>query len=518
MILLIETPGSLLDSYDKAHGANKVSYKLYCLFLAQKDHFIIILTDLSTQACNHRNQALKADANHFFINYESLPDYLISETIIPDAALSFDIKIKRLLLFRNCYKYDFPVIGLIHSLGFITHFDDLICLKPLLTECDKLICPSDNTQQTAIKAGIDQSNLVVAHYGVDHRQFIPVSALQKKALRKRLSLPIHHTILLYVSRLSPYLKSDLTPMIRLLPELVSHHSNFTLYIVGTVLDLDYVNQLKQLVTELNMQDHIIWNHDPNHDDMPLYYQSSDFYLGLSDYAAETYGLTITEAMATGLPVILSEHAGYKHHITHDIEGFYIPTLSGNIDLDPSFYTLDSSAFGYLYSQSIALDNALLIQYISQLIDSSKKRHCMGKNARYHIEQDHTLDHMYQRFLAVVQDAVTSFNSKKPELPNPYLNHIQQLLSHQSTRCLCLEDRFCLTHTTIAIITTKSNCFFFESQYKTYKLINVIIHLLSVQSYSLAELCTHLTESQEEIEKNCLFLLKQHIISLSLDHV
>ena len=93
MIIIIETPASLLDSISNPHGANKLSFILYNLFLSQTNHFIIVLTDLSNHECNARNNNLSSNANHFFINYESLGTYLFEENIVPDVALSFDIKL-----------------------------------------------------------------------------------------------------------------------------------------------------------------------------------------------------------------------------------------------------------------------------------------------------------------------------------------------------------------------------------------------------------------------------------------
>ena len=77
----------------------------------------------------------------------------------------------------------------------------------------------------------------------------------------------------------------------------------------------------------------------DHDAIYEYYQLSDVFISLSDYCGETFGLTVMEAMACGLPVVISDFAGYKTHITDGVEGYYIQTLSGDVGLDLGFIVL-----------------------------------------------------------------------------------------------------------------------------------------------------------------------------------
>ena len=513
MIIIIETPASLLDSITNPHGANKLSFILYNLFLTQTNHFIIVLTDLSNHECNVRNNELSSNANHFFINYESLGTYLFEENIVPDVALSFDIKLNRLLSFRHLHQFPFPVIGLIHSLGFESHINDLLSIKPLITAHDRLICPSENTQDTVLKVGFNETNTHVMHYGLDHTCYKPISNKRKQDLRNQLLLPLDKPVILFLSRISPTLKTDLTPFIRLMPDLLKINPNFIFYIVGSVIDSDYVKQLKVFVKELGLEDHVVWEHKPDHNAIEQYYQSSDIFLGLSDHPGETYGLTVMEAMSAGLPVLLSDHAAYKVHITHAKEGYYIPTLLANVNLNHSFYYCSNTEFGSLYSQSLALDNTVLIQFLSDLLSSPKKTLSMGKAARKKIESNHTLNHMFQRLMDLITTVVQDSHDKPSAFNNNLFLNTHELFSHHPTRFLSTTDSFCLTETTRNLLQQELDCFFFEKQLITYKLVTVIIHLLSEQDYCLKELCNSINASPEEVEQNCVFLLKQHIISL-----
>jgi glycosyltransferase involved in cell wall biosynthesis len=56
--------------------------------------------------------------------------------------------------------------------------------------------------------------------------------------------------------------------------------------------------------------------------------AGDIFLSLIDNIQETFGLTPVEAMAAGLPVIVSDWDGYRFTVRDGIEGFLVPTLGG----------------------------------------------------------------------------------------------------------------------------------------------------------------------------------------------
>jgi starch synthase len=54
--------------------------------------------------------------------------------------------------------------------------------------------------------------------------------------------------------------------------------------------------------------------------------SADIFCSLSDNIQETFGITPIEAMAAGLPVVVSDWDGYKDTVRDGIDGFRIPTV------------------------------------------------------------------------------------------------------------------------------------------------------------------------------------------------
>ena len=56
--------------------------------------------------------------------------------------------------------------------------------------------------------------------------------------------------------------------------------------------------------------------------------AADVFLSLVDNVQETFGLSPVEAMAAGLPVVVSDWDGYQFTVRDGIDGFRIPTLGG----------------------------------------------------------------------------------------------------------------------------------------------------------------------------------------------
>ena len=58
---------------------------------------------------------------------------------------------------------------------------------------------------------------------------------------------------------------------------------------------------------------------------------ADVFASLSDNLQETFGLTPVEAMAAGLPVVVSDWDGYRDTVRDGIDGFRVPTAMPEID-------------------------------------------------------------------------------------------------------------------------------------------------------------------------------------------
>src|SRR5690606_14648837 len=55
--------------------------------------------------------------------------------------------------------------------------------------------------------------------------------------------------------------------------------------------------------------------------------ASDIFTSLSDNIQETFGITPLEAMAAGLPVVVTDWDGYRETVRNGVDGFAVPTLA-----------------------------------------------------------------------------------------------------------------------------------------------------------------------------------------------
>jgi glycosyltransferase involved in cell wall biosynthesis len=131
--------------------------------------------------------------------------------------------------------------------------------------------------------------------------------------------------------------------------------------------------------------------------------AGDIFISLSDNIQETFGLTPIEAMAAGLPVIVSDWDGYKDTVRDKIDGFRIPTMTPPAPLGTDLAQrhelgLDSyDVYCGLTSQLTALDSRALVDACEQLIANKDLRNQMGESGRTRARQDYDWSVIYQRY-------------------------------------------------------------------------------------------------------------------------
>lgn len=88
--------------------------------------------------------------------------------------------------------------------------------------------------------------------------------------------------------------------------------------------------------------------------------AADVFLSLSDNVQETFGLTPLEAMAAGLPCVVSDWDGYRDTVRHGVDGFRIRTLTPRPGLGADLaYAYAQRVMGYeAYAGGAALLTAV----------------------------------------------------------------------------------------------------------------------------------------------------------------
>jgi hypothetical protein len=115
--------------------------------------------------------------------------------------------------------------------------------------------------------------------------------------------------------------------------------------------------------------------------------ASDVFLSLPDNIQETFGLTPLEAMAAGLPVIVTDWDGYRETVPHGEVGFRIPTLAPQSPIGDDY--AERHAAGILtYDQYIGLaashisvDLGALEEAVTRLVMDASLRQSLGAAGR-----------------------------------------------------------------------------------------------------------------------------------------
>ena len=120
---------------------------------------------------------------------------------------------------------------------------------------------------------------------------------------------------------------------------------------------------------------------------PRAWAAADIFTSLSDNIQETFGLTPIEAMAAGLPCVVSDWNGYKDTVRDGVDGFRVPVTApppeAGGDLADRFDVGVSSYDHYIGEASLftAVDITAAAEAYGRLIASPDLRRTMGEAGR-----------------------------------------------------------------------------------------------------------------------------------------
>lgn len=114
---------------------------------------------------------------------------------------------------------------------------------------------------------------------------------------------------------------------------------------------------------------------------------ADIFLSLSDNLQESFGLTPVEAMAAGLPCVVTDWDGYRDTVTDGETGIRVSTalppegLGSEIAWRRLVGIDDDSVFHALTCETVAVDTEAAAEAIARLADDAELRRRMGEAGR-----------------------------------------------------------------------------------------------------------------------------------------
>ncbi len=137
--------------------------------------------------------------------------------------------------------------------------------------------------------------------------------------------------------------------------------------------------------------------------------SSDIFISLSDNIQETFGLTPIEAMAAGLPVVVSDWNGYKDTVRHGVDGFRIPTYAPGAGFGSVFAMRHEAALDNydfycgLTCQMVSVDIDNLIEHLTVLVEDPALRATMGAAGHARAKSDFEWSVIFQRYIGLWEE-------------------------------------------------------------------------------------------------------------------
>jgi glycosyltransferase involved in cell wall biosynthesis len=226
--------------------------------------------------------------------------------------------------------------------------------------------------------------------GVDTERFRPGD---RAAARARFDIDPGAFVLLWVGRLSALDKADLLPLIQCFAELVSANAGRKLLLICAGSDRPgdrFGAMVAELASHLGVTGAVLVMADDARVTRwkEQLYVAADVFVSPVDNVQESFGLTPIEAMACGIPQVVSDWDGYRDSVVHGETGFLVPTVWADCQNEVSagaFVT--ESAYDHLaLSQSVVVDMRALSRCVQQLLDEPALRESMASRSRRRAEE------------------------------------------------------------------------------------------------------------------------------------
>ncbi len=362
----------------------------------------------------------------------------------------------------------FSFCGLAHAVSGIetARVLEQFCLAPT-SERDAIVCPS-RAVASAIRhywehvAAFWEEKLGAAYacpvrlpiipLGVDTSRIVAkVGPDKRKKQREILNIADDEIVLLWVGRLSYAIKAHPLPIFRA-AELAAQRTGkkVRLLMQGYFVPEDCGPEFEALARDVCKQAQVqfIAADDPRFPDG--LWAAGDIFLSLVENMQESFGLTPIEAIAAGLPRVVSDWDGYRDAVTQGEDGFLVPTLqppSGmGLDLAATLLGERETYGGYLAltAQCVAVDHEAAAQAIIALIERPELRSRMAAKAKERLP-----DYDWARVIRAYEEVEKAEEDKSvaasrgpvlhPHAPDPFT-----MYRDYPSRALSLETRFTLT--------------------------------------------------------------------------
>jgi len=226
-----------------------------------------------------------------------------------------------------------------------------------------------------------------------HTSDFEYTATQRQNARSELAINEHSIVVLYTGRLSFHAKAHPLVMYQALEAAATATGKHVTLIECGWFANDFIKDaFTDAAGHACPSVRVIRLDGRESSNRNLAWSSADIFCSLSDNIQETFGIVPIEAMAAGLPVIVSDWNGYKDSVRDGVDGYRIrsigpkPGLGGDlahrhalgIDTYDRYCGFSSSLIGIHFKELVASFERLLV--------SPELRHTMGRAGKLRAAQ------------------------------------------------------------------------------------------------------------------------------------
>jgi len=264
------------------------------------------------------------------------------------------------------------------------------------TDLDTNIYPSSCSAEAVGRIHRTLSNLNVPENGVVHTRVVPVgvdtdrftpaSQAEKRSIRRSLGLPENRILATVLTRFSPSDKADLVPLIRSLLTIDAGDTELLFVFAGSDAypgAKAYLAVLRSEIEQLGLGARARIVSARARDEVVALLRCSDIFVSPADSVQETFGIAPVEAMACGLPAVVSDWNGYRETVIDGVTGFLAPTTMFNTGSlgDDLAIASDYRRQHLLLAQSVAVDTDAIVEGCQALARDPGRLTRMGVAAR-----------------------------------------------------------------------------------------------------------------------------------------
>ena len=234
--------------------------------------------------------------------------------------------------------------------------------------------------------------LPIVPLGVECDRFTPAStptgADRRAQWRQRLGIADGEIVVLFVGRLIAYAKAHPVPMYDAI-ERAARQTGKRVHLIqaGWFEEERDEKMFKEAMPTLCPSVNGIFLDGRDRHIRDSIWSAADIFISLADNIQETFGLTPIEAMAAGLPTVVSDWNGYKESVRHGLDGFRIPTLTpppgSGLNLADAYYDerLNYSTYIAESASAVAIDIENCAATLVELIENPALRRNLGENGQ-----------------------------------------------------------------------------------------------------------------------------------------